>query len=404
MKILQLNNRIPYPLNDGGNIGVYYYTEGYLAAGVELSMLAMNTTRHWTDVANLPPLYKKLQHFEVIKVDNRIKPWDAFLNLFSAQSYNISRFISDDYQKALIRLLEKTDFDIVQLEGLYLVPYIPVIRKYSKARISIRQHNIEYRIWERLTSQAKNPLKKWYLSLLTRRLKRFELQHINDYDIVLPISRNDEAVYRELGCKVPLFLHPFGINIANIPFYPYQPGQDVNLYHIGAMDWLPNQESVDWLLNQVMPVMEKELPSLKLYLAGRNMPEKYFQLNRSNIIVLGEVPDAQAFERDKSILVVPLLSGGGVRIKIFQAMAMGKMIITTSVGVEGIEAENSRHIMLADTAVDFIAAIKQAVNAPSLITATGLHARQLIEQKYDRQKLIAGLLKRYHALIAGEKE
>jgi len=282
---------------------------------------------------------------------------------------------------------------------LYLVPYIPVIRKHSKAKISIRQHNIEYRIWERLAARAANPLKKWYLSLLTRRLKRFELQHINDYDIVLPISRKDEDDYKQLGCRVPLFLHPFGIDISNLPFYGYKPPQDISLYHIGAMDWLPNQESVDWLLEQVMPVLRKELPQLKLYLAGRNMPDRYFQLNMENVTVLGEVPDARAFERDKSILVVPLLSGGGVRIKIFQAMAMGKMIITTAVGVEGIEAENGKHILLADTAADFVAAVRRAVNDPPLIVAMGQEARRLIEEQYDRQKLIAGLLERYSQLI-----
>jgi len=404
MKILQLTNRIPFPLNDGGNIGVHYYTQGYLDADVRLSMLAMNTTRHWTDITKLPPLYSRLQHFEVVAVDNRVKPLDAFFNLFSGKSYNITRFISEEYAATLTRLLQQEDFDIVQLEGLYLVPYVEIIRKYSKAKISIRQHNIEYKIWERLTRQAGNPLKKWYLSLLARRLKRFELQHINDYDIVLPISRSDEADYKALGCKVPLFLHPFGINIRHIPFRPYNEQEVISLYHIGAMDWLPNQESVDWLLEYIMPVLEAQLPQLKLYLAGRNMPQRYFQLNRKNVVVLGEVPDALAFERDKSILVVPLLSGGGVRIKIFQAMAMGKMIITTSVGVEGIEARDGEHIMLADTPVAFIGKIREAIADPAIITGIGKAARQLIEERYDQQELIARLVSRYRQLLIAGSE
>jgi glycosyltransferase involved in cell wall biosynthesis len=397
MRILQLVNRIPYPLNDGGNIGVHYYTEGYLHAGVNLSMLAMNTTRHWIDVERLPALYKKLAYFKAIKVDNRVKPMDAFLNLFKKSSYNIDRFISDDYTKELILLLQNNTYDVVQLEGLFLVPYIEVIRKYSKAKIAIRQHNIEFRIWERLAVQAKNPFKKAYLHLLAKRLKAYELQHMNDYDLVLPISKEDEKFFKNLGATSPTFLHPFGIQTENIPFSPCAD-QPLSLYHIGAMDWLPNQESVDWLIENVIPLVVAKMPEIKLYLAGRNMPQHYFQKQSKNIEVLGEVPDAQAFERDKSILVVPLLSGGGVRIKIFQAMAMGKTIVTTSIGVEGIEAVDGRDVFVADNPQDFANKIIDILNHPEWIQQTGLAARALVETKYNRTVLIHQLLQRYNEL------
>lgn len=396
MRILQLTNRIPYPLNDGGNIGVHYYTEGFLEAGVSLSMLAMNTTRHWIDTGKLPDLYKKLTYFETVKVDNRIKAWDAFINLFKQSSYNIDRFISKAYEQALIRLLQENDYDIVQLEGLFLVPYIATIRKYSKAKIAIRQHNIEFRIWERLGLQASNPVKKWYLKLLAKRLKAFEIKHKSDYDLVLTISREDDVFFRSLGTTSPTYIHPFGINIDKIPYTP-STKLPLSLYHIGAMDWLPNQESVDWLLENVMPLVTEKVPDIKLYLAGRNMPERYFQQQSKNIEVLGEVPDAQAFEQDKSILVVPLLSGGGIRIKIFQAMAMGKTIVTTTVGVEGIEVTDE--VFIADNAPDFAAKIIEIIRQPELITTTGKAARTLVETKYNRQILVRQLLDKYEALI-----
>ncbi|WP_118950700.1 glycosyltransferase family 4 protein [Taibaiella helva] len=397
MKILQLVNRVPYPLNDGGSIGIHYYTEGFLQAGVSLSMLAMNTTRHWVDVAQLPSLYKQLAHFEAIKVDNRIKPLYAFLNLFKGTSYNIDRFITPEYEQALVRLLQRETFDVIQLEGLYLAPYIPVIRRYSKAKVSIRQHNIEYRIWERLAAQARNPLKKAYLGLLARRLKQFELQHLQDYDLILPISREDARLYKALGAQQPMFLHPFGIDVDKVPYCP-SDHQPLSLYHIGAMDWLPNQESMDWLLEKVMPLVRERLQETKLYLAGRNMPERYLRLKAPLVEVLGEVSDALAFERDKSILVVPLLSGGGVRIKIFQGMAMGKTVITTPVGLEGIDAEDGVHVLLARTPEEFARRILEVVAQPEKIQELGAAARKLMEEQYDRKRLIAALLDRYAAL------
>ncbi|MFT4060802.1 MAG: glycosyltransferase family 4 protein [Edaphocola sp.] len=401
MKILQLNNRIPYPLNDGGNIGVHYYTQGYLDAGVQLSMLAMNTTRHWADVAALPPIYKRLQHFETVKVDNRIKPLAALANLFTQKSYNIGRFVSSEFEEKLKHLLANEHFDIVQLEGLYLVPYVATIRKYSKAKVVLRQHNIEFRIWERLAAKTTNPLKKWYLDLLARRLKKYELEHLADYDLVLPISKEDEAFFRQLGTGSPTFLHPFGIDVSKIPFSP-STKEPVSLYHIGAMDWLANRESVDWLLEKVVPQLAERMPGLKLHLAGRNMPEKYLQLTMPNVVVHGEVPDAAAFEQDKSVLLVPLQSGGGVRIKIFQAMALGKAIVTTSVGVEGIEAVSGKHLFIANDAAAFAQQILQLATDPKLIGQMGQNARKLLEERYDSRQTMALLLERLQQLTGSE--
>src|SRR5690606_28687482 len=105
-----------------------------------------------------------------------------------------------------------------------------------------------------------------------------------------------------------LYLHPFGINTSKFKNISRTPQKPIQIYHIGAMDWLPNQESVDWLLEHVMPLLKKSHPEIMLYLAGRNMPQKYFSLQYPNVSVIGEVEDAQAFEKDKDVLLVPLLS------------------------------------------------------------------------------------------------
>lgn len=398
MEILQLTNRVPFPLNDGGNIGVMYYTRGFLQAGVQLSMLAMNTSRHSVATDSLPPIFGQLKHFITIPVNNDIRPLAALKSLLSGRSYNVDRFISKAFTQALIDLLQQEKFDIVQLEGLYLVPYIPTIRKYSKAKISIRQHNVEYRIWERLATGMPSGIKKWYISQLARQLKKFEIEHLNDYDLILPISRQEEQTFRLLGTTTEMMLHPFGIEVATLQYCPaFSP--PISLYHIGAMDWQPNQESVNWLLDKVWPLVQRQLPQTKLYLAGRNMPPYYLQHNWDNVIIVGEVPDAAAFEQDKSILLVPLLSGGGVRIKIFQGMAMGKAVITTTVGLEGINARDNVEVCVADEHEIFAQKIIELVQDPEKIRAIGAAARSLIQSTYDQERLIQQLLTKYRDMI-----
>jgi len=398
MKILQLVNRVPYPLNDGGNLAVHFYTEGFLKAGVSLSMLAMNTTKHWTATDKLPEIFSRLHFFDTVKVDNRVRPLPALGNLFSRKSYNISRFVSKDFERALTGLLRQQSFDIIQLEGLYLMPYIDIIRKFSKAKVILRQHNAEFVIWERLASRETKPLKKNYLRLLARRLKDFETKSLNKIDLILPISETDAAIFKKLGTFKPMLIQSFGFNMDNLPFVPNnQP--PISLYHIGAMDWLPNKEGILFFINKVMPLVVEKLPEIQLHLAGRNMPEYFHKKQWPNIIVHGEVPDATAFERDKSILIVPLLSGGGVRIKVFRAMALGKAVISTPVGVEGIKITNGRNAIIADTAEDMAKKIIELVNNPQRILTLGQNARHLMEQQYNQSKMIGELLQVYQNLM-----
>lgn len=398
MKILQLVNRIPYPLNDGGNLAVHFYTEGFLKAGVQLSMLAMNTTRHWVNESELPPIFKQLSYFETVKVDNRIKPAAAFLNLFSHQSYNIERFISKNFKQTLIKVLSGVDFDIIQLEGLYLAPYISIIRENSKACIVLRQHNAEFLIWERLANQEPNFLKKQYLKLLTKRLKSFERKVLNEVDFLLAISKADAEIFKSLGANKPLFVQSFGLDISKIPFVPAFR-ESISIYHLGAMDWLPNQEAIRFFIRQVMPLVTAVHPDIKFHIAGRKMPEDFLQFQSKNIIIHGEVPDADEFEKDKSILVVPLLSGGGVRIKIFRAMAMGKAVVATSVGLEGIEIINETEAFIADTAQEMAAKIISLIQHPAKIEAMGNAARSYMAQYHDQQKMIGALLDKYDEII-----
>lgn len=398
MRILQLVNRFPYPLNDGGNLGVYFFTEGFQEAGVTLSMLAMNTTRHWINTEDLPDIFKQLDYFEAVKVDNRIRPFPAFLNLFTDKSYHVTRFLSKEYEKALCNLLSRKTFDIIQLEGLYLMPYIPVIRKHSQAKIVLRQHNAEYIIWERLAQQEANPLKKKYLDLLTRRLKKFETESLNKVDFLLPISQKDADVFKGLGRTKPFKIQSYGLNAEDIPFHP-NAEPPICLYHIGAMDWQPNMEAIAYFIEQVMPKINRTLPELTLHLAGRNMPQHFLNQKNKQIIIHGEVPDAAAFEKDKSILVVPLLSGGGIRIKILKAMAMGKAVVSTPVGLEGINIKDGVEAIIADDPEEMAEKIIALAQNPNKILDMAQKARQFIIDNHNQPKLIKELLESYEELI-----
>jgi glycosyltransferase involved in cell wall biosynthesis len=394
MHILILTNRVPYPLKDGGSLAMHYFLEGYIKAGVKVSLLAMNTSKHFVSKDKLPAIYNELSHFETVHVNNEVNSLAAFINLFQInQSYNVKRFDNVEYHKKLKELLKKETFDFIQLEGLYLTPYVNTIRLHSKAKIILRSHNIEYKIWEKLYLQSNNILKKQYLKLLTQRLKKYEISHINDYDIILPISDVDKSFYLSKNVSVPLYTQTFGIEIKNNAQLERNfDKNNIKLYHIGAMDWLPNLESITWLIDEIMPEIYHSHPHVKLYLAGRKMPAALMERTYNNIDIIGEVEDAYEFEKDKDILLVPLLSGGGVRIKIFQGMAMGKAVVTTPIGVEGIDVSHKEHLLVADDKKEFVEYIRYLLDHPKEIVRLGKNAHEIITQQYDRKHQIAALL------------
>lgn len=393
-KILMLTNRIPYPLKDGGSLAMHYFIEGYIEAGVTLSLLAMQTTRHFVAVEKLPAIYQQLHTFKTVLVDNAIKPIDAFCNLYSKKSYNISRFESKAYEAALIEMLQRETYDFIQLESLFLTPYVATIRQYSKAKIILRSHNIEYKIWERLTAQTTQPLKKWYLSLLTKRLRQYEMEHLHDYDIILPISETDKAFYLQQGVKSALYTISFGIKVKPMTTRAALDlhAQPLKIYHLGAMDWLPNIEGVSWLVKEVMPIVRQAKLNIVLHLAGRNMGQETRNLAAPDIIIDGEVDDAYTYESDKHLLCVPLLSGGGVRIKIFEALAQGKAIVTTQIGAEGMQVTNQQELFIAPDAATFADHIIYLYHNRTVLAQLGQAGQALIQREYDRTQQIDALL------------
>src|SRR5690606_20202076 len=206
------------------------------------------------------------------------------------------------------------NFDVVHLEGLYMCLYIPVIRKYSKAHISYRAHNVEFKIWERLATQSSG-LKKWYLHIQANRLKKFELEQMKHYDALVAITDEDARAHKQLGFKGKVFTAPFGIELSDYSAAK-QPVDFPSLFHIGAMDWMPNQEGIKWFVDEVWSDLHHEFPQLKLYLAGKHFPDWLQKLQRKNIVIEGEVADSKKFISEKALMIVPLFSGSGIRVKI----------------------------------------------------------------------------------------
>jgi polysaccharide biosynthesis protein PslH len=397
MKILQLCKKFPYPLKDGESIAVTYLSNALHNLGCEISLLSMNTSKHYVDIAHLPADFNHYKEIHVTPLDNSIKAFDAFKNLFSNESYHVSRFVCPDFKEKLIKLLNDNEYDVVQLETLYLAPYIDVIKQNSNALITMRAHNVEFEIWERITKNTKFLPKKWYLKYLTNKLKRYELEHLNKYDYLVAVSDRDLHKFKALGYKNGAISSPIGLDLKHYKNNISIQTQD-DICFIGALDWIPNMEGLMWFIDQVWPTLTNKFPTLKFHIAGRNTPEILKNLKVSNIIVHGEVPDAIEFVDKYSMMIVPLFSGSGMRVKILEGMALGKVVITTVLGKEGIHAENDIHLLEADTPNAFISQIESVLSGQKNKKLIGESAKKFVEDYYDHGVNALKLLEKYRSL------
>jgi glycosyltransferase involved in cell wall biosynthesis len=397
MKVLLLCNKSPWPPKEGGPIAMYAMLEGLFIAGISVKVLALNTNKYAVDLKDIPESFIDQTRISFVNIDLSVKPLDAFLNLFTHQSYHIKRFISNDFANALTKILKVETFDIIQFESVFLTPYISLIKKYSSARLILRAHNVEHLIWQRMARETTLPLNKLYLNHLARTLKAYEVSVLNKLDGIAAITSDDEARFRSLGCTKLVGTIPFGIKCPEIEA-DTKNTQPNTLFHIGAMNWLPNQEGIRWFLKECWPQIHVKFPEVRLVLAGREMPRWMLNTVMTGVEIRGEVPDATQFMRENEIMIVPLLSGSGIRIKIIEAMALGKTVITTSVGAEGINYQHRKNILIADTPDDFLEAIVSCYTDPDLVKQIGENAKQYI-QEYHLLEKVSALTQNYYQQI-----
>lgn len=399
MKILQLCKKFPYPLKDGEAIAITYLSKALHKLGCELTLLSMNTTKHYCKEESLPKDFDHYKAMHLVELDNRVKLKDALLNLFSNKSYHIVRYISPTFKAKLIKLLKAEEYDIVQLETLYLAPYVDIIRKYSKAKIVMRSHNVEHEIWKRVTENTSIGAKKWYLQLLTKRLENFEVDNLNKYDMLVSITQRDLDFFKKLGCKIPTHVTPVGLELDDYTNISHQHKSKPTFAFIGSLDWMPNTEGLEWLLNNVWPLVLAKNPAAEFHIAGRNTPTWLLEKNWENVTVHGEVPSAIDFMNQHDIMLVPLFSGSGMRVKILEGMALGKTIISTKIGLEGIHAKHNKEVLIADEIEQFANEMLRCINSPSMLPFMGKKAQDFIHDHYDNVNIASHLTKMFNQLL-----
>ncbi|HEU4433100.1 MAG TPA: glycosyltransferase, partial [Pyrinomonadaceae bacterium] len=356
VRILWLKTELLHPVDKGGKIRTYNMLKE-LKRNCHITYLTLDDGTADKKARELATEYC---HDLICVPHRRYEKFTAgfyvelALNLTSDLPYAIKKYQSEEMRREIENRVGQ--FDVVICD--FLAPAVNVPRDLNCATV-LFQHNVEAMIWKRHYEVQTNPARKAYLYRQWRKMFEFEAATCPRFDSVVAVSREDrEQMEREYNVK-NVYDVPTGVDTGFFRPSGTREAKAHNLVFTGSMDWLPNEDAIRYFTEQIMPRIKQSVPDVTLTVVGRNPYPGLVELSKrdSSVIVTGRVEDVRPYMEDAAIYVVPLRIGGGTRLKIYEAMAMEKAIVSTSIGAEGLPVTNGEEIVLADTPESFADAV-----------------------------------------------
>jgi len=291
-----------------------------------------------------------------------------------------------DDRKAMCNLIDRLSteqhFDVVHADQLNMGQYA---ERVSGAFKILDAHNALWLLYKRLWKTTSPGPRKWLLSRDWRLLKSYEGRLVREFDAVLAVSRQDKAALQEAaGRPVEVVAIPIAIDTDEVSIVERET-EPKHILHIGTMYWPPNIDAVNWFIRQIHPLIRQQRPDVEFDVVGSRPPAELLALNNTGqgINVTGYVKDPTPYQQRAAVMVVPLLAGGGMRVKILNALAEGIPIVSTTLGYEGIEVTPGQNILVGDTPEAFAAQVLRVLNDPDLGRWLAANGRKLVEETYD---------------------
>ncbi len=384
MKCLYITSKPIYPIVDGGCFAMDSFLKTLSHAGFIIDHFTISTQKH----PFRPDAYPEGIHVESVEIDTRIKTLQTLKYLFKKGSYNVARFHSEEVTEKIEALIKKNTYDFVILDSLYATTYLSSIRKYFTGKIYLRSHNCEAQIWFDLAKNEQNIPKSIYFKKLAKDLHIYESTILNKLDGVFAISQEDQEAFIKSNTKAKVCVIPVHLESNDQDEFKIEKGK---IFHVGNMDWVPNREAVERLVKLFHESIHSD-DQLKLILVGKNI-EKHYKSSKG-IEIQGFVDDLKGFVQKSGILVSPITSSSGVRVKILEMMAYGIPVITTPSGAKGIFSEGKNAVEIQETNTALIDAILRITKDDEKLAEMQTLSKEYIK-KYHNIEQIASDLKSF---------
>ncbi len=379
MKILFLSVTVPFPATDGGRLRVLNLLK-QVARTHQVTFLALETQP--TDVDGIAYLRQLGVDAHLVSHVTKMPPitvCNGIHGFLRQKPITLSRYDVPAFRETFHSLLERSNFDVIHYEMFHAAQF----RVETNIPSVLSLQNIDSMIWQRLRAHSSNPLRRFSFWTQERLFHRYEQSMVRKFDIVACTSEVDRRFIQQIGPGLNTDVIPNGVDIEL-----YRPAhtleETATLIYTGSMDWLPNEDAAIYFADKVLPKIKEKHPKVKFYVVGQYPTERLQRIgNRPGITVTGRVDDVKPYIARATVYVVPLRIGGGTRLKILEALAMEKAVVSTTVGAEGLNLKSGEQIVIADPPDQIAHATIELMANQAMRRRLGKSGRQLIEASYD---------------------
>ena len=356
MRILWVKAGKLLPVDTGGKIRSYNILR-HLARHHEVTLLSYYGGQR--DPAYDAAIQRELPGAQTIYTaaldGNVVAQSIAYLRrVFQSAPFAVSKFTHPDVQRAVALHVVQRNVDVAVCDFLSASLNFP---DDLTLRTVLFQHNVESALWQRMAATESNPVKRLAYRIEAGKMSRYERKALSKFHHVIAVSEHDRQQMLAMDSACAVTVVPTGVDTRKYAVAPPASANPPRIVFTGSMDWEPNIDAVDYFCQEVFPRVRSEFPSAVFQIVGRNPHPRVKQLAGASVEVTGTVPSVGDYLKAATVVVVPLRIGGGTRLKIFEAMAMGKVVVSTSIGAEGLDVQNGRDLILADDANSFARAI-----------------------------------------------
>jgi glycosyltransferase involved in cell wall biosynthesis len=403
MKILFLTQIVPFPPDAGPKVKTWHVLRALVGQGHSVTLVSFIRPEEQQHVSTLEELCEAV-HVVPIRRSRLADVGYMIRSYLTQRPFLVERDDLHSMQELVDELVQGGDFDFIHADQLTMVQF--AVRGASatpgkRPSVIMDAHNAVWTIVERMGENARWFLKP-VLEVEAKRIKKYEGELLRTVDHVLAVTELDRACLEEAmrslngnrdGHAAPVTVIPIAVDTHQLQPVKRKPGSK-NIVTLGTLHYPPNADGIRWFLNQVFPLIVRHVPDATLTIIGKNPPQDFLDAAARNpeaLKVTGYVPDLAPYFEESALVVVPVRAGGGMRVRILEAFAYALPVVTTTIGLEGIEATPEEDVLVADTPVDFANRVIELLEGVALQEKLSANGRQLAETKYDWQVVLSAM-------------
>ena len=398
MRILMLSPTLPWPLDMGDKIRIYHVLRELARVGHEVTLLTQAHEPY--DPDDLEPLKTYCRELLVIPIKNRPRLHAAIKSIISRKPYRVAKFESQKFKQAVAQALQK-DYDILWVHFMETLAYVP--QSYTRKKrllVVLDQHNADERFWETYAREGW-PWVRLFAKINLWQLRKLQTLALKRVNVIMSVSKED-ADFTQTRLPNPatqVWVVPNGVDTESFRL-PDTAERKNHIIFCGAMDVLMNIDAVEWFARRIFPKVRKTVPDAEFWIVGRNpVPKVKALASLPGVRVTGQVEDVRPYYTEAKVAVAPFRYGGGTKIKVLEAMALGVPVVSTPVGCQGIEVMSGKHLFKEENEKAFAQRTINLLQDERLRRRMAAEARRLVEERYSWHAIMSDAIKCLECIV-----